>query len=296
MSGFSITPVPQAGRRVKIKLHPEAISQLSVGETEPRLHLTRKQTPNQHFCMPVSACGCFNHHSELRTINNLKAYPDGEERGGGNFRYSEWSLPSTPHELRQRKRVATDRTRCQSFLPASRLCSHNLSGEHPPAVPRPLASSHKTQMWQHGTPRNANKHQCRIKPPKDHLAGSEKTPPKPEGTLPRAPRGALGKPPSLFAPLALLQPLLSSKATEPTPSSWGPGARFPHRRLENPQPSSPTALSAARRSPYPGARAGSPPPRARQSGCVQGAEWWGAGNSSVIISAERLLLWIVYIL
>lgn len=52
------------------------------------------------------------------------------------------------------------------------------------------------------------------------------------------------------------------------------GARslFPHRRLENPQPSSPTALSAARRCPYPGARAGSPPPRARQSGCVQGAE------------------------
>lgn len=102
----------------------------------------------------------------------------------------------------------------------------------------------------------------------------KKTPPKPEGTLPRAPRGALGTPPSLLAPLALLQPLLSSKATEPTPSSssWGPGACFPTGAWKNPQPSSPTALSAARRSPQPGARAGSLPPRARRSGCVQGAE------------------------
>lgn len=56
------------------------------------------------------------------------------------------------------------------------------------------------------------------------------------------------------------------------PVLLGAGSLFPHRRLENPQPSSPTALSAARRCPYPGARAGSPPPRARQSGCVQGAE------------------------
>lgn len=58
----------------------------------------------------------------------------------------------------------------------------------------------------------------------------------------------------------------------------------------------PSQVVPAHAFPYPEERAGRLPPRAPRSGCVQGAQWWRAGNSSVIISAERLLPWIVYIL
>lgn len=180
--------------------------------------------------MPVSACDFFYHHSELETItaiNNLKAHTDGEEGEGGNFRYSDWSLPSTSREPRQGKRVTTDRTRSQSFLPSPCPCSHNLSGEHPPPVPRPLASSHKTQRV---TRRCAPKH-----PKTSTSAGSDlqritrlvrKNHRTPRQHFQEHLAGALGNP--LSSPLtSSSSPCSAPKVTEPTPSSRGLGARFP---------------------------------------------------------------------
>lgn len=101
MSGFSVTPVTQAGRLAKIKLNPEVISHLSVGETDHVciLHVNRPQI--SIFACLLSACNFFYHHSELKTTtatNNLKAHTGGEEGEGGNFRY--FRLKFTLHSPR----------------------------------------------------------------------------------------------------------------------------------------------------------------------------------------------------
>lgn len=92
-------------------------------------------------------------------------------------------------------------------------------------------------------------------------------------------------------------------SAEPTPRCLGLGAFLgPGAFLGLPgagsswQPSSawkiPSQVVPAHAFAYPGQRAGRLLPALR-SGC---AHWWRAGNSWEIISAERLLLWIVYIL
>lgn len=222
VTGFTITPVTQAGRLVKIKLNPEAISHLCAGETAQVCIVQVNRPQISVFAWLCLQCIFFSHHSKLKAINNLKVHTDGEEGEGVNFRYSNWSLPSTPCKLRQRERVTANRTCSQSLLPTSCLCSHNLSGEHPPPVLRPFAPSRKTQTWQQGTPPNTNKHQRRTEPPKDPPVSYKKNQQNPKTTFPRAPRNALGNPHSL--------PLMSSSpcsVTEPTSPSQGLGACFP---------------------------------------------------------------------
>lgn len=175
MSGFTITPVTQAGRLVKIKVNPEAISHLCAGEIEQVWIFQVNRSQISVFAWLCLQCIFLNCHSKLKAINNLKAYTDEEEGEGVNFRYSDWSLPSTLHKLRQRKRVTADRTCSQSLLPTSCRCSHNLSGEHPPLVLRPFAPSHKTQTWQQGMPQNDKKNQRQTEPPKDRPVSYKKT-------------------------------------------------------------------------------------------------------------------------
>lgn len=78
--------------------------------------------------------------------------------------------PLRPGWGKEQESLQAGRTRSQSFLPASRLCSHNLSGEQPPSTPRALASSHKAQTWQ----RQFNKNRRRLEPPKSRPANKKK--------------------------------------------------------------------------------------------------------------------------
>lgn len=238
------------------------------------------------------------HHSELNTIkaiNNLKALTGGEEREGGNFRYSDWSLPSTPPPPAEAKKKSHYQ---QDMLP-------EFSASTLPLLTKPIwgATSIHTKTFSiesqnaDVTARYANSTRTSAEPNLQSLARlRRKKPPNPKATSPRA----LGNKPSLFAPHILLQPPLGSRATELSP-------RHPPRGWE---PASPAALGkfpgklSRRAAGSPGARLCLPWGEGRQAGClprsasagVRGAQRWRAGNSSVIISAERLLLWTVYIL
>lgn len=186
-------------------------------------------------------------------------------------------------------RVTTSRTCSQSFLPAPCLAHTARLGSslHPHQDLEHRVTKHRRDS----EVRQFRKNHCRTKPPKSRPATQKQTPLNPKATFPRAPQRALGNKPSLFAPRVFLQPPLGSRATELSP-------RHPPRGWE---PVSPTAAlgkfpaKLSRRSPLltlrrerAGGRAASRAPRRAQP--------WRAGNSSVIISAERLLPWIVYIL
>lgn len=194
---------------------------------------------------------------------------------GGNLRNSEQTLPSAPHKLRQRKKSPRQDTLPEFSASPLPLPTGGI-WKHPAAIPRPLASSRKAQCD------NKVHHKAQT----STSAGSNPQKRVPKSTQTR--QHFQEHPATEWATLAL--PLASSlspaqllwlSTRHPSSAGWGtaPSQVHPPPRASN--------LTLRR---------GESLPPALGSPAARGVQRWRARTSSVIISAERLLLWIVYIL